>query len=156
MTGERCSKLVIQLLNSVCWILVFSVWRSGWFFFAHGCCRIETCERRNWEELCVPSDETRQESLRGTFPSEKALRARQLWSSSSGGGHEFGGAPLVVVRSNECLWCRSLFSSVGAALQHVREAYEVGHCRVEGRGRGRAREGGEEGEDSQMASGDER
>ena len=85
--------------------------------------------------------ETRQESLRGTFPSEKALRARQLWSSSSGGGHEFGGAPLVVVRSNECLWCRSLFSSVGAALQHVREAYEVGHCKGGGEREGES-EGG--------------
>ena len=33
----------------------------------------------------------------------------------------------LVVRSNECLWCRSLFSSVGAARQHTREAYVMGH-----------------------------
>ena len=65
------------------------------------------------------------------FPSKKALRAHQLWSSSLGGGHGLGGAPLAVVGSNECLWCRSLFSSVGAARQHLREAYEMGHCRVE-------------------------
>ena len=65
--------------------------------------------------------------------SNKALQAHQLWSSSLGGGHGLGVAPLAVVRSNECLWCRSLFSSVGAARQHVREAYEMGHCRVDGR-----------------------
>ena len=53
MIGERSSKLVIQQPNSVWKILVLFVWRSGWFF-AHSCCRIETCERRTWEEFCVP------------------------------------------------------------------------------------------------------
>ena len=94
-------------------------------FFAHSCCRIDTCERRNWEEFCVPIDDKGREFLR--FLSKKALRAHQLCSSSLGGGHGFGGAPLAVVRSNECLWCRSRFSSVGAARQHLREAYEMGH-----------------------------
>ena len=61
--------------------------------------------------------------------------------SSLGGGHGLGGAPLVVVRSNECLWCRSQFSSVGAARQRMREADEMGHCRVELGEEGR-REGG--------------
>ena len=72
--GERCSKLVIDLLNSVCQILVFSVWRSGW--------------------VSCP------------FPSKRALRAHRLWSCSLGGGQRLGGAPLAVVRSSECLWCR--------------------------------------------------
>ena len=46
------------------------------------------------------------------------------WSHGLGGG-----AHLAVVLPNECLWCRSLFSSVGAARQQMREAYEMGHCR---------------------------
>ena len=66
------------------------------------------------------------------FPSKTALRAHQLWFSSLSGGHGSSGA-LLAVRSNECLWCRSLFSSVGAARQHMRGAYEMGHCRVDGR-----------------------
>ena len=49
-----------------------------------------------------------------------------------GGGHGLGGAPLAVVRSN-VLWCRSLFSSFGAARQHMCEACEMGHCMVDGR-----------------------
>ena len=66
------------------------------------------------------------------FPSKTALRAHQLWSSSLGGGHWLGGAPLAVVRSNERSRCRAPFSSVGAARQHMRETYEMGHCRVDG------------------------
>ena len=81
---------------------------------------------------CVCQLTTRDGHLCGEqFPSKKALRAHQLWFSSLGGGHGFGGA-LAVVRSNECLWCRSLFSSVGVARQRVREAHEMGHCRVDG------------------------
>ena len=135
VTGERCLKLVMQMLNSVCMILVFSVWRSGWVF-PHSCCRIETCERRNWEEFCVPSDDKRRETRRRTVAEQESAACVSVVVFSLGW-------PLAVVRSNECLWCRSLFASVGPARQRMREADEMGHCRVDGR-------------DSQMASCDER
>ena len=77
------------------------------------------------------------------FLSKKGLRAHQVWFSSVGGGHGLVAAPLAVCRSNECLWCRSLFSSARATRQHMRDANEMEHCRVDGG-------------DSQMSSCDER
>ena len=98
MTGERCSKLVIKLLNSVLFDL--RLLRVAFFLVglsAHSCCRIETCERRNWVEFCVPVDGKRRESLRGTVAEpESAVLRIQLWSSSLGGGHGLGDVPLAV------------------------------------------------------------
>ena len=85
---------------------------------------LKTCERRNWEEFCVPIDDKRLESLRGTVSEQESAACASvvvffLWVVVTG---------LVVL-----LWrLRSLFSSVGAARQRMREAYEMGHCRVDG------------------------
>ena len=101
------------------------MWRSGWF-----CLLTVAAELKRASAQRVGK---RDGHLSGKqFPSEKALRATQLWSSSQGGVHGLGGAPLASGRSNECLWCRSLFSSVGAARQRMREAYEMGPCKVDG------------------------
>ena len=103
------------------------MWRSG--FFAHSCCRIETCERRNLEEFCVPFDDKRRESLRRTVSEQESDAhaslvvffpgwwSRVRWCSSGG-----------------CSFERMFVVSMLAARQHMREAHEMGHCRVDGEG----------------------
>ena len=68
----------------------------------------------------MSSDEGRRESLRGPVQSKKSVSGHHLWSSPLGGGHWLGGAPLTVVRLNECLWSRSLCSSVSSTRQASR------------------------------------
>ena len=97
-------------------------------FFAHICCRIKKSADAETGRSFVCQRTKRDGNLCG-----EQCPAHQLWSSSLGGGHGLGGSPLAVVRSNEHLWCRSLFSSVGSARQHMRAAYEMGHCRVDGK-----------------------
>ena len=89
--------------------MLFSVWRFGRAFFAYSDCRGEASERGVWESFCVSTYERGWESLWGTASEQESVACPSVVVLVFGWESRIGGCSVcAVVRSNGCLWCRSL------------------------------------------------